>query len=56
MTIVKALEERYDQVSADVIGSTEWWARRMPVQLGKMRLEEIGVPVTGSSLGGMGAV
>jgi len=56
VTIVKALEERYDQVSADVIGSTEWWARRMPVQLDKMHLEETGVPVTGASLGGMGAV
>lgn len=56
VTIVKALAERYDQVSADVVGSTEWWTRRMPVQLDKTRPEATGVPVTGASLGGMGAV
>jgi nucleotide-binding universal stress UspA family protein len=33
VTIVKAVEERNGQVPADVIGSTEWWTRRMPVQM-----------------------
>lgn len=33
VTIVKATKQEYGQVSADEIGSTEWWARRIPVEV-----------------------
>ena len=56
VTIVKTLEERYDQVSADVVGSAEWWTRRMPVQLDKARPEETGARITAAPLEGIGIV